>query len=248
MDWLNLNFFYQLILNWWPWLTFWNESFFLQFLIIYTMYLIYSTNNLYFVLFYLFIEFFYFGLFLALYNLELFTAFLWLTECVVVFISILFLFYLNVFGNVSKLNLTVYSFKYFGLYLGFFLLTTFYVFPSEVEFFLPIELNIINLWDDYYEALWNDKMNDLFGLYIGYYVLNSFEFILIGILLLVGSIVCVNVNKFNKNLKSNNYYDLLTIFDFFDDFVKYLFMRKQNLVDQTIHPSSTRIFKKKINK
>jgi len=88
-------------------------------------------------------------------------------------------------------------------------------------------------------------MNDLFSLYISYYVINSFEFILIGILLLIGSIVCVNINKFNKNLKSNNYYDLLTIFDFFNDFVKYLFMRKQNLVDQTIHPSATKIFKKK---
>lgn len=220
----------------------------MQFFIIYTIYLIYSTNNLYFVLFYLFIEFFYFGLFLALYNLELFTAFLWLTECVIVFVSILFLFYFNVFGNISKLNLTIYSFKYFGLYAGFFILSTFYIFPSEVEFFLPLELNIIYLWDDYYEALWNEKMNDLFGLYLGYYVLNSFEFILIGILLLIGSIVCVNINKFNRNLKSNNYYDVLTIFDFFDDFVKYLFMRKQNLVDQTMHPSSTKIFKKKINK
>jgi hypothetical protein len=174
MDWLNLSFYYQLVLNWWPWLTFWNESFFLQFLIVYTMYLIYSTNNLYFTLFYLFIEFFYFGLFLALYNLELFTAFLWLTECVIVFISILFFFYLNVFSNISKINLIIYSFKYFGLYLGFFFLSTVYIFPSEIEFFLPLEFNIIYMWDDYYEALWNDKMNDLFGLYIGYYVLNSF--------------------------------------------------------------------------
>jgi hypothetical protein len=40
------------------------------------MYIIYSTSNLYFVLFYLFIEFFFFGIFLAVYNLELFTAFL----------------------------------------------------------------------------------------------------------------------------------------------------------------------------
>jgi hypothetical protein len=248
MDWLNLNIFYQFFLNWWPWISFWNDSFFLQFLILYTMYLIYSTNNLYFTLFYLFIEFFYFGLFLALYNLELFTAFLWLTECVIVFVSLLFLFYLNVFGNVFKINLFIYSFKYFGVYFGFFLLTSFYIFPSEIEFFLPIEFNIIYMWDDYYEALWNDKMNDLFGLYIGYYLLNSFEFLLIGVLLLIGSIVCVNINKFNKNLKSNNYYDLLTIFDFFDDFIKYLFMRKQNLVDQALHPSSTRIFKKKVNK
>jgi ABC-type transport system involved in multi-copper enzyme maturation permease subunit len=91
-------------------------------------------------------------------------------------------------------------------------------------------------------------MNDIFGLYISYYILNSFEFILIGVLLLIGSIVCVNLNKFNRNLRANNYYELLTLFDFFDDFVKFFFMRKQNLTDQTIHPSATRIFKKKVSK
>jgi hypothetical protein len=248
MDWLSLNYFLQVFLNWWPWLTFWNESFFLQFIMVYTMYLIYSTNNLYFTLFYLFIEFFYFGLFLSLYNLELFTAFLWLTECVIVFVSILFLFYLNVYSNFSKINLIIFSFKYFGLFLGFFLLSTWYIFPSELEFFLPIELNVINFWDDYYEALGNNRMNDLFGLYISYYILNSFEFIMIGVLLLIASIICVNLNKFNRNIKANNYYDLLVLFDFFDDFIKYSFLRKQNLIDQAIKFSSTRIFKKKVSK
>lgn len=43
------------------------------------------------------------------------------------------------------------------------------------------------------------------------------------------------------------YNDMFTIFDFFKDFVKFVFMRKQNLVDQEIHTPSTRIFKKKIN-
>jgi ABC-type transport system involved in multi-copper enzyme maturation permease subunit len=91
-------------------------------------------------------------------------------------------------------------------------------------------------------------MNDLFGLYISYYIINSFEFIMVGVLLLIASIICVNLNKFNRNIKANNYYDLLVLFDFFDDFIKYSFMRKQNLVDQTIKPSATRIFKKKVSK
>jgi len=71
---------------------------------------------------------------------------------------------------------------------------------------------------------------------------------MIGVLLLIASIVCVNLNKFNRNIKANNYYDLLVLFDFFDDFVKYSFMRKQNLIDQAVRVSSVRLFKKKISK
>lgn len=212
------------------------------------MYLIYSTNSLYFILFYLFIVFFYFGIFLSLYNLELFTAFLWLTECVIVFVSILFLFYLNVYGNINKNNIIIYSFKYYGIFIFFLLFTFVFIFPSELEGFIFEELQIYFYWDDYYEALFNNKMNDLFGLYLSYYYINSFEFLIVGFLLLVASLVSVNLNKFNKNIKSNNYYELLTLFDFFDDFVKFIFMRKQNLVDQNISSSSTRVFKKKISK
>ena len=96
-------------------------------------------------LFYLFIEFFYFGLSLSIYNLELFTAFLWLTECVIVFVSILFLFYFNSFSNFSKLNLFYFSFKYLGVYLGFFLLSFIYLYNSEIEFYTPSFFNYINL-------------------------------------------------------------------------------------------------------
>jgi len=91
-------------------------------------------------------------------------------------------------------------------------------------------------------------MNDLFGLYLSYYYINSFEFLILGLLLLIASVIAVNLNKFNRNIKSNNYYDLLTIFDFFEDFTKFLFLRKQNLMDQTISSTSTRVFKKKIKK
>lgn len=212
------------------------------------MYLIYSTNNLYFVLFYLFIIFLYFGIFLSIYNLELFTAFLWLTECVIVFVSILFLFYLNVYGNVNKNNIIIYSFKYYGIFIFFIIYSWFFILPFEFESFTNNEIQIFFFWEDFYEALNNNKMNDLFGLYLSYYFINSFEFIIIGLLLLIASLVAVNLNKFNRNIKSNNYYELLSLYDFFDDFVKFLFLRKQNLVDQNISSNSTRIFKKKVNK
>lgn len=246
LDWLNIFSFN--VNYWWPWINLINESFFLQFLILYSLYLIYSTNNLYFILFYLFINFFYLGIFLSIYNLELFTAFLWLTECVIVFVSILFLFYLNVYGNVNKKNNILYSFKYYGLFALFILLSLTLNFNYEIENYIDKNFLIYFYWDDYYEALHNNKMNDLFGLYLSYYYINSFEFIIIGVLLLIASLVCVNLNKFNRNIKSNNYYELLTLYDFFDDFVKFLFLRKQNLVDQNISSNSTRIFKKKVSK
>lgn len=180
--------------------------------------------------------------------MELFTAFLWLAESVVIFISLLLLFYLNVYGNISQINIKFYSYKYYGLLLLFVFFNHFYILPSEIEFFLPLELTSANyLWDDFYESLWLDILTDLYGLYLSYYRLNSFEFIFVGLLLLIGSLLCVNINKFNRINKINSYHDLFLIFDFFKDFVKFIFMRKQNLVDQENHPASTRIFKKKVN-
>ena len=227
------------------WLNFFNELFLLQFIIIYILYLIFFTNNLYFSLFYLFFQFFLFGLFLAFFNLELFTAFLWLTECVIVFITILFLFYLNVFGDKIKLNFFFFSFKFFGCFIGLLFILNLYVYPYEFELFLPLNFKLNYLIEDFYEALFNDKLNDFFSLFLGYYVFNSFELILIGLLLLFASLVCVNLNKFNSNLRLNNYYDFFVIFDFFEDFLNFTFLRKQNLNDQTIQPSSIRFVKKK---
>jgi len=244
MDWLFSNNF----INWMPWLNFLNDIFFLQFIIVYTIYIIYFTNNLYFILFYLFLEFIYFGIFLSLYNLELFTAFLWLAECVIIFVSILYLFYFNIYSNYNKINYYYYSFKYFGIFIGFFFLTYIYIFPNEIEYFLPIEFNFFLLWDDFFESLNNVKYNDLYGLYISYYYINSLIYLIIGVLLLFASMVCVNLNKFTKNIKYNNYYDFLVLFDLFNDFINYNFLRKQTLNDQTIANTNTRFFKKKVNK
>jgi len=165
----------------------------------------------------------------------------------VVFITILLLFYLNVYGDTFKINFFFLSYKYFGIFVSFFLFTTIYVQPFEFEFFLPSNFKINFLVEDYYEALFNEKSNDIFVLYISYYFINSLEFLLMGFLLLMGSLVCVNLNKFNNNLKLNNYYDFFVLFDFFTDFINFSFMRKQNLVDQTIQKSSIRFFKKKLS-
>jgi len=165
----------------------------------------------------------------------------------VVFISILLIFYLNVYGSRVKLNNFYFNFKNLLTVITFILFLKNYLLPSEIEFFLPAGFNSINMWDNFYESLYNTVTVDLYGLFINYYFLNNFEFIFIGLLLLVGSLVCVNLNKFSKLNKINSFNELFLVLDFFKDFVKFIFMRRQNLIDQENYKSATRIFKKKVN-
>lgn len=88
-------------------------------------------------------------------------------------------------------------------------------------------------------------MNDAIGLMISYYTVNSLEFILIGLILLIGSLVVVNLNKLNKNVKYPQYNSFLEIFNFFKNWVNSFFLRKQNLTDQEMASASTRSFSKK---
>lgn len=155
------------------------------------------------------------------------------------------LFYTTVYDNNSKLNLNVLNKKTLILFCGFSYLISHTMFISETEYFLPSELHIHLFWDDFYEALNNDKSNDLFGSMLSFYIFNSFEFLIIGVLLLVGSIICVNLNRFLKSNRVYNYPKLFNLFDIFKDSVKTLFMRKQNLVNQEAQVSSTKMFKKK---
>lgn len=103
------------------------------------------------------------------------------------------------------------------------------------------------LWDDFYESLNNQNMNDLYGIYLSFYWINSVEFIIIGLVLLIGSLICVQLNKFLKSNKSLNYISFFEIYDFFKDFSKSLFLRKQNLTTQGFSKASTRSFFKKTN-
>lgn len=207
--------------------------------------LIFFSNNYYYIVFYFFLATFYFGFFLSFYQLDFFVGFLWLTECLVVFVTILLLFYLNNAGNFNKLNMSLLKFFILGGFLGLISILFNFIILSENEYFLPYELNYIDLWDDYYEALNNLIMNDAVGLMISYYVVNSLEFILLGLILLIGSLVVVNLNKINKDIKYPTYNTLLEIFHFFKNWINSFFMRKQNLTDQEMAYANTRSFSKK---
>jgi len=73
----------------------------------------------------------------------------------------------------------------------------------NLNFFLPILFNYIDIWEDYYEAIANSNMNDFLLMFISYYTVNSIEFLLVGFLLLIGSIVCVQLNKAQKKFKNS---------------------------------------------
>jgi uncharacterized membrane protein len=107
------------------------------------------------------------------------------------------------------------------------------------------DLNYYGLLDNYYESVFNPITNDLFGFSISYYLINSIEFILIGFLLLLGSVVCVNLYQVNKNVRVQSYNNYLTVFNFFSDFSSFFFLRRQNLVKQGNTKSSLKLFKKK---
>lgn len=162
-------------------------------------------------------------------------------ECSVLFIFLLLLFFLNVKGVYSydQNNKFVYVFL-----VAFFLYVSFIspYFESEYKF---IDLNVFNFNENYYESILNGVTNDLFGFSISYYVINGVEFIIVGFLLLVGSVVCVNLYQMNKNVRVQSYSSFLSTFNFFMDFSSFFFLRRQNLIKQGNTKASLKIFKKK---
>lgn len=158
------------------------------------------------------------------------------------FVFLLLLFYFNVKGQYS------YSYNSLHNYLTIIILFFFYInvnIYSEFSNNNIIDLSFYSLIDNFYETVFNPITNDLFGFSISYYMINGVEFIFIGFLLLIGSVICVNLYQMNKNIRVQNYNNFLTIFNFFSDFSNFLFFRKQNLTKQGNSKASLKIFKKK---
>lgn len=88
-------------------------------------------------------------------------------------------------------------------------------------------------------------MNDFISLFTSFYIINSVEFIVMGYLLFIASIVAVSLNKIQKDNKINSQASFLKLFNYFSSFLNYSFLRKQNLNEQNMYNSNIRIFKKK---
>lgn len=220
-----------------------SENFLIQLCIVLTSVYFYNNNNIYYTLFYMFIYFFLIGLFLSFFQLEFFTGFLWLIELTIIFVYLLLLFYLNFKGNIN-------NFKKENKFLlnAVFLLSVFFInlfFYKDSEFSIKDEFINILLWEDYYECLHNYNMNDFQSLLISYYYFNSLEFIIIGVILFFGSVACVNLFKINRSDQNNNTYDFINTFDFFLNNISFVFLRKQNLINQNLTLPGIRFIKKK---
>lgn len=233
---------------WFPWLDLLNLNVLIQFFLLYCFYGIFISNNLYYVLFYMILQIFFFGFVLSIFQLEIFTAFLWLTEVVVILVCLFILFNTTPSGNINKLisnNIQTQNSASMFIVFVISIKYTSWVLP---EFYIDNFLLSSYLLEDYYEALYNENMNDLYGIFISFYILNSVEFIIIGLVLLIGSLICVQLNKFLKSNKTLSYVSFFEIYDFYKDLSKSLFLRKQNLTNQGFSKSSTRNFSKKNKK
>lgn len=209
------------------------------------MYLMFTTTNLYYNLFYMFIQFFYFGVFLSIYQLDFFTGFLWLSECVVVFVFLLLLFYLSAYSNLNKFDFTQIISNFWGFLIFIIVVINQPVTHTEMEFFIPMEFNIIDQWVDYYEAFNNFNMNDAYPFLLSYYLINSMEFIIIGFLLLIVSLIVVNLNKNLTTLKLSSYKLVINQHLLFKNWFDYLFLRRQNMTTQQHNSPIIKNFKKK---
>lgn len=117
-------------------------------------------------------------------------------------------------------------------------------FFQEQDVLLNINFFQNNLVDNFYEVLFNFLLNDLYGFAISYYTVNFIEYIIIGFLLLLGSVVCVNLNQIGKNIGGQNYNDFFLKFKFFEDLIPFTFLRKQNLINQSNSKSFVKIYTK----
>jgi len=149
---------------------------------------------------------------------------------------------LNIKGVYTYTISQTYIYYFILFLLSFFIAINYY---TESDTDALLDMSSYGLIDNYYEALYNNISNDLFGFSIIYYNVNGVEFIFIGFLLLVGSVICVNLYQMNKNVRTQSYQNYLSVFNFFTDFTSFFFLRKQNLTKQGNTKASLKVFKKK---
>jgi hypothetical protein len=219
------------------------EVFILQILLLIFLFYCFNSDNIFYTLLYTFLLFFFIGVFLCFFQLVVFTAFLWLIELTIIFVFILIIFYLNFKGYYNKLNSKLSFLKKISFFLFYFLICLLYNYDSENT--ISYNLIPIYIYDDFYESFKNTNMNDLQLLLISYYYFNSLEYLIISLILFLGSILCINIFKINKIEPINNVYNFISNFDFFKKNISFYLLRKQNVFFQNLSKPSTRVTKKK---
>lgn len=219
------------------------ELFFLQVLIVYFLTNYFNVVILFYNLIYFFLVIVMIILYLFILQIDLFGLFLLMTELVIVFVTLLLIFNLSSQGE--KTTDVKNKFETIWLLFGFIFFSGVYIHTYEPEFYLPSLFLDSQIWDNYYEALNNILNNDLFSVFSVLYYNYSLFLILIGFFLLIGSLICVNLNKIFLKTNTKNYANIFDAYEFLSNVSDSVFLRKQNLNNQTTHETSTKEFKKK---
>jgi hypothetical protein len=231
------------ILNFFEFSNLFSEVFFMQIAILLNIILLLFIRNTFYTLLYFFIFTFQIGLFISFFQMELFTGFLYVLEITAVFIMLIVMFYLNFKGN-STFN------KNYNFVICIYVLLTVLLFPTfytECELYLPNLFNCIDIWDNYYESINNYYLNDFIGLYLSYFLINSFELIIMGFILFLGSILCIVIFNLAGFTKNNNYILFKNFINFYFKLLDFYFLRKQNLIKQNMYQPGLRIIKNKLD-
>lgn len=170
--------------------------------------------------------------------MELFAGFLIVIEFTIIFIFLTFLFFLNTENNILKSNL---YYSYFYLYFFFFLSVSLLLNYLFFYFYLNFNSNTFIL-ENYFETLNNYNINDFISIFLNYYNFNLILFLIICFLLLLGSVICVNLNRISYYFKSFELFEKKKSLFLFKNF---FFFRRQNLTSQANSNQVVRLIKKK---
>lgn len=181
------------------------------------------------------------GIFIGFYQMELFTGFLYVLEVTVIFVLLIVLFYLN-FKGTSNEDVRRQPTSYYVAITSVLIGPTWY---AEKEWFVPTSFSNYDLLDDYYEALNNTHINDLVGMFSSYYFVNSYELLIIGILLFLGSVACVVLFNLIGLTKSTSHNTAKSTIRFIINILDFYILRKQNLAKQSNTKPGLRIIKNK---
>lgn len=226
--------FFGKILSWFPWLNFYTEDLLMQNIFILIFFLLLNSRNSYYLLSYFLVIVFNWAVIMANYNLEVLTGFLLVVELTAFLVLLLFLLSINYEG---KFNNNKNS-----LFVGWFFSMLFFLFFLFLQFrpYFFKSLNPISHWDDYYDALNTESMNDLTGLYLFYYSSHIPIFILFTFLIFVASLICVNIGIVSKVQVKQSVQPLRDIFNFMKDLLAFNFKRTQNSHYQQKRKATTR--------
>jgi hypothetical protein len=167
--------------------------------------------------------------------------FLWLTECIVTFSLFLTAFF--IFSVIYKqVAVSVQSVNHFLAFIFVIFLSWLQITADESEQILRVSLFIENYWLNYYELINNFCDNDFFVLFLNFYRLNFVEFLILGFLLLLGSVITIFMFRLLLAFEQKNY---PTFLNFVRNNPYFIFLRKQNFFLQGLQGAVTKKFGKK---